>query len=176
MRLCKKCAAITACALLFCTLLPLTVFGHSGRTDSRGGHYDHQMGMYHYHHGFPAHGHPDGVCPFDSNYEENLEKTAGMDYTDAWYEEETQEESSAKSVWHPVTEASNKPFAGRKFVAGLLILLSLGIFGIVLYRLMKSPRRVGTHHRLGSSFFILLLPVSVIIVAVIIALIIWCFR
>lgn len=74
MRLCKKCAAVTAFVLLFCALIPLTVLGHSGRTDSRGGHYDHQMGMYHYHHGFPAHGHSDGVCPFDPNYEKNLER------------------------------------------------------------------------------------------------------
>ena len=43
MRLCKKCAAVTAFVLLFCALIPLTVLGHSGRTDSRGGHYDHQM-------------------------------------------------------------------------------------------------------------------------------------
>lgn len=94
-----------------------------------------------------------------------------MDYTDSWYEEETQEESAENSVWQPVSETFNKPFASRKFVAGLLILLSFGIFGIVLYRLTKSPHRAGTHHRLDPSFFILLLPVSVII-----ALIIWCFR
>lgn len=171
----SKYIAVIVCMLL-CVLLPLTAFAHSGRTDSRGGHYDSQMGMYHYHHGFPAHGHPDGVCPFDPNYEKNLEKTAGMEYTDAWYEEETQEENTEKSVWQTVSKASNNPFAGRKFVVSLLILLSLGIFGIVLYRLIKSPRHVGAQRRVDSSFFILLLPAFVIIVAAIIVLIVLCFQ
>ena len=41
---------------------------HSGRTDSNGGHWDYSTGEYHYHHGFPAHQHPNGVCPYDPNY------------------------------------------------------------------------------------------------------------
>lgn len=42
-------------------------FAHSGRTDSQGGHYDRSTGDYHYHHGHPAHDHPDGVCPYAVN-------------------------------------------------------------------------------------------------------------
>ncbi len=37
---------------------------HSGRTDGSGGHYNHSTGEYHYHHGKPAHDHPNGVCPY----------------------------------------------------------------------------------------------------------------
>lgn len=40
-------------------------FAHPGDTDSSGGHYDRSTGEYHYHHGYPAHQHPNGVCPFD---------------------------------------------------------------------------------------------------------------
>lgn len=44
---------------------------HSGRTDSQGGHHDNKnksgLGSYHYHHGYPAHLHPGGVCPYDNN-------------------------------------------------------------------------------------------------------------
>lgn len=40
-------------------------YAHSGRTDSSGGHYNHTTGEYHYHHGYPAHQHPNGVCPYD---------------------------------------------------------------------------------------------------------------
>lgn len=50
------------------TLIPVisfSVYAHPGRTDSSGGHYDHSTGEYHYHHGYPAHQHPDGVCPYD---------------------------------------------------------------------------------------------------------------
>lgn len=42
----------------------LFVNAHSGRTDSNGGHYNHSTGEYHYHHGYPAHDHPNGVCPY----------------------------------------------------------------------------------------------------------------
>lgn len=46
-----------------------TVFAHSGRTDSGGGHRDNQnrsgLGNYHYHcGGYPAHLHENGVCPY----------------------------------------------------------------------------------------------------------------
>ncbi len=54
--------------LIFITLLLLSVatngFSHSGRTDSRGGHYNRISGGYHYHHGMGPHQHPGGVCPY----------------------------------------------------------------------------------------------------------------
>ena len=54
--------------LLFLLLLligtTLTVNAHSGRTDSKGGHYNRSTGEYHYHHGESAHQHPNGVCPY----------------------------------------------------------------------------------------------------------------
>lgn len=45
---------------------------HSGRTDANGGHRDNKnksgLGSYHYHcGGYPAHLHPDGVCPYSSS-------------------------------------------------------------------------------------------------------------
>ena len=42
-------------------------YGHSGRTDSQGGHTDHSTCEYHYHHGHPAHQHPGGVCPYEDD-------------------------------------------------------------------------------------------------------------
>ncbi|WP_242968817.1 YHYH domain-containing protein [Marasmitruncus massiliensis] len=51
-------------------LLALPVFAHSGRTDANGGHRDNNnvsgLGPYHYHHGYPAHLHPNGICPYES--------------------------------------------------------------------------------------------------------------
>lgn len=40
---------------------------HSGGTDASGGHWNHKTGQYHYHHGYPAHQHPGGVCPYAYN-------------------------------------------------------------------------------------------------------------
>ena len=48
----------------------LTVSAHSGQTDASGGHHDYKnksgLGPYHYHHGYSAHLHENGVCPYDS--------------------------------------------------------------------------------------------------------------
>lgn len=48
---------------LFVLLVPSGA--HSGRTDSQGGHTDRSTGEYHFHHGYPAHQHENGVCPYD---------------------------------------------------------------------------------------------------------------
>jgi len=46
-------------------LVPSIAFGHSGRTDSSGGHWDRKYGTgYHYHHGYSGHQHTNGVCPY----------------------------------------------------------------------------------------------------------------
>jgi len=62
---------ITIIVVFFVVLLiPILSFAHSGRTDAAGGHYDRQNGGYHYHHGYGAHQHPNGVCPYSSPKEE----------------------------------------------------------------------------------------------------------
>ena len=37
--------------IVFTFLICLYTFGHSGRTDKNGGHYNHKTGKYHYHNG-----------------------------------------------------------------------------------------------------------------------------
>lgn len=63
--------------LLF--LLPVVALAHSGGTDSKGGHYDRSTGQYHYHHGYSAHQHPNGVCP----YERKETVTKGTTYSNS---------------------------------------------------------------------------------------------
>ena len=62
----KKLSVIIYAILLVC-VLGLSAFAHSGRTDSDGGHNDNINGGYHYHHGYSAHQHPNGECPYDNN-------------------------------------------------------------------------------------------------------------
>lgn len=54
--------------LILLLVVSAVIFGHSGRTDSNGGHKDNKnksgLGPYHYHHGYPAHLHKNGVCPY----------------------------------------------------------------------------------------------------------------
>lgn len=57
----KKAALLLVIALLLTT----SAFAHPGRTDANGGHYDRATGEYHFHHGYPAHQHTGGACPYD---------------------------------------------------------------------------------------------------------------
>lgn len=61
------------CLFLILLSLPMTISAHSGRTDSQGGHYNHSTGEYHYHHGYSAHQHPNGICPYDLSYSKEKE-------------------------------------------------------------------------------------------------------
>ena len=71
-------------ALMLCILLSATIaFGHSGRTDGRGGHRDNKnksgLGSYHYHcgldgGGYPAHLHTNG-CPYANIHLEDVGKS-----------------------------------------------------------------------------------------------------
>jgi hypothetical protein len=57
-------------ALLFIFALPAAA--SPGGTDGNGGHIDAATGEYHFHHGFPAHEHINGVCPLDPNFTSNV--------------------------------------------------------------------------------------------------------
>ena len=57
--------------------IPISVQAHSGGTDGSGGHYDHSTGDYHYHHGYPAHDHPNGECPYTSNSNSSSSNNSG---------------------------------------------------------------------------------------------------
>lgn len=65
-------------SLLMILCFPAASFAHSGKTDADGGHHDYDnisgLGSYHYHHGYSAHLHTDGVCPYD--YDELKNKSS----------------------------------------------------------------------------------------------------
>lgn len=78
----KKIIAVTM-ALFMCTG---TAYGHSGRTDKNGGHRDKNnvsgLGPYHYHcGGYPAHLHPNGVCPYKSSGSSSTPKASAKSST-----------------------------------------------------------------------------------------------
>lgn len=60
----NKLLSLILCAVAIFSI-PIIVFAHPGRTDEYGGHYNWKTGEYHYHHGYPAHQHIDGYCPYD---------------------------------------------------------------------------------------------------------------
>ena len=64
----KRKKILSLCILIFSILLCVTSFAHPGSLDDNGGHNDYKnssgLGSYHYHHGYPAHLHENGECPY----------------------------------------------------------------------------------------------------------------
>lgn len=61
--------------LLVFLLLSTFAYAHPGSTNGDGGHMDRSTGEYHYHHGYSAHSHDGGVCPYD--YDDQTGSTSG---------------------------------------------------------------------------------------------------
>lgn len=61
-------------------LLSIICYAHGGKTDANGGHYNSSTGEYHYHHGYPAHQHPGGICPY--SYDDKTDHLNGRSYSD----------------------------------------------------------------------------------------------
>ncbi len=86
--------------LLAFAIIPATLFAHSGRTDSNGGHKDNKnksgLGSYHYHcGGHPAHLHKNGVCPYSTSTASTSTASTSTSSTSTSY---TSTNSSASSV------------------------------------------------------------------------------
>ena len=69
-------------ALILLCSSTITVFAHSGRTDSSGGHKDNKnksgLGSYHYHcGGYPAHLHDGGYCPYTDVFPQGVSFNIG---------------------------------------------------------------------------------------------------
>ena len=87
----KKLLKLSFTAIAFTLIISMSAFAHSGRTDANGGHRDNKnvsgLGYYHYHHGYSAHLHPNGICPYASpasqptepSVTKNVEKTSLSD-------------------------------------------------------------------------------------------------
>lgn len=66
----------TLCFILLLSVLSvITAYAHPGSLDDKGGHIDSSTGKYHYHHGYPAHQHTNGQCPYDFDDQTNRDST-----------------------------------------------------------------------------------------------------
>ena len=72
----KKIIAVLA---LLSLLTPLAS-AHPGHTDAAGGHWDSSTGEYPYHHGYPAHQHENGICPYEQPEVQELAAEDEYDY------------------------------------------------------------------------------------------------
>lgn len=82
----RKILSVLALLLALLCIPAAVVLAHPGRTDANGGHYNRSTGEYHYHHGYPAHQHPNGVCPYLADTSE--------DSTDTYYSSSQQDDDN----------------------------------------------------------------------------------
>ncbi len=75
---------------------------HSGRTDANGGHHVTATGEYHYHHGYPAHQHPGGVCPYTTNRQDSQSYT-----TDSAADESDRKDTPSTTYTRPSQPSSS---------------------------------------------------------------------
>lgn len=92
---------LLVCSVLIACASVIICFAHPGGTDSEGGHYDSSAGEYHYHHGYSAHQHEDGICPYEpSEYECNSEGCPdNSPHYHVFLEEETETEKEYALAW-----------------------------------------------------------------------------
>ncbi len=82
--------------LILFSLNAIISYAHPGKTDSSGGHYDRSTGEYHYHHGYPEHQHPNGICPYKDSVDSSTTLSETVLSSD--YEVSTQPESLLPSL------------------------------------------------------------------------------
>ena len=102
-------------------ILTLAVTAHPGKTDSKGGHYDRQNGGYHYHHGYPAHKHTNGECPYD--YDTQTQESEK--------EPSTKETSSKNNTSQSTNTISKKHTGKNKYNVFVYILSFVAAFFLI---------------------------------------------
>ena len=103
---------------------------HSGGTDSNGGHRDSSTGEYHYHHGYSAHQHTNGVCPydFDNKIEPTSASSSAEDRLNKAIEKAKQEKANQE-----ISSGSNSSIVSNET---LYSLYSFKSFSIILFVLL----------------------------------------
>lgn len=120
--------------LLLFFISPLS-WAHPGGTDADGGHSDYSnvsgLGQYHYHHGYPAHLHKNGDCPYDFD-----DKTGQFNGgTSATAPNETSPNLNEQPSDDVKKEKESHPW--DVFFDNFLVILLSAFLGYILYIFLK---------------------------------------
>lgn len=140
--------------LMVFVLMVVPAFAHPGRTDSSGGHYNRSTGEYHYHHGYSAHDHVDGVCPYDNDDktgESSGEPTYKRLYTSVavaenWYDEYREEQAARKAIEKELQEF--KSIQMRNLAFSAIVGLCGGLSMLIVQTIRSNKRMEDTKRRL----------------------------
>lgn len=139
----KKIKYIISVIILMFIISPTFVYSHSGRTDGDGGHHVGGTSAYHYHHGYPAHDHIDGVCPYDYDNEESDSLIINDNNDD---EVDEIKSSSIKSI-ETIKKEDNTPLWKKimRVCVGLwwlIIPLILGTYDYIKNRYFDNSKKI----------------------------------
>ena len=123
--------------VLLVPLLSSVAYAHPGKTDGNGGHYDRDSDEYHYHHGYPAHSHTSGECPynFDDKTGHNSNSSNTNDSNNNKTIKNTKDKSSSVSLLKIITTLLESVVIF--FMIGFLIVLICEVFSLKI--LDKAP-------------------------------------
>jgi hypothetical protein len=98
-------------ALALCLNLSVVASAHPGKTDSNGGHTNHNTGEYHYHHGYSAHQHSDldGDGDLDCPYQFDDKTDSSRNETKSFDEQLEEELEKLRKKKANSTKSPTKP-------------------------------------------------------------------
>ena len=121
--------------LVVLVLMAAPAIAHPGGVDGKGGHTDRSTGVYHYHHGYGAHQHEDGICPYD--FDDKTGEGSGNSNT-------TRSEimRSARDLDHKTTIHEDMPDEPDYEIWEWILVGAIAVFLIVLIMLAKREKRM----------------------------------
>ena len=129
----KRFLAMIFSVCLLTSALALLTRAHPGGTDASGGHIDQSTDEYHYHHGYPAHYHTGGSCPYD--FDDKTGQSSGSPSNGA--------NGSTSSLPNNSNSSSNKIDTGEVIAyvgVGIIALFTLYIFISVIIDKLPGHR------------------------------------
>lgn len=153
----NKFSKIVCVALVVIMLFAISVtcYAHKGNTDSKGGHYDSSTGAYHYHHGYPAHQHTGGVCPYD--YDDKTSSNSGYSSSSGFTSTTTKfnYSSNLSSSNHSKSDDGN---------SAILWVIAIGVIALAIFKFVQCSMPEGDKKDDMNSLFYLGIVVLIIIV------------
>lgn len=97
-----------------------TLYAHPGRTDSNGGHRNSSTGEYHYHHGYSAHQHDNGICPYDFDNKTNHPDVSGKSSSKTSVKTDSKSAINSYSIWWDLAKFLSFELACTPIVVSLV--------------------------------------------------------
>lgn len=132
--------------LFVCIIFIAPILAHPGGTDGAGGHRNRSTGEYHYHHGYSAHQHIDGECPYD--FDDRTGLNSGSPSNDDADSQPNKNNDTAKGSW---ASRGWNIFAVLSFVFFGLPLIVFFVWLLISYVIYKIKEKKNAELRRAEA-------------------------